>query len=71
MCRRKLTTLLCSTCDGDIVNRFILFRVKKLSKEFAILFVKTCMNIVKKIISRLIPLIKSKFVGMKISFAQN
>ena len=52
MCRRKLTKLLCSTCDGDIVN-IILFRVKNLLMVFALQFVSMFMNHAKTIISRL------------------
>lgn len=71
MCRRKLTTLLCSTCDGDIVIFFILFRVKKQLTECVLLFVLTCTNFVKKITSPLIHSIKLKFAGIKILFAPN
>lgn len=68
LCRWRLTNLLCSSCDGDIVTE-ISCRDKIFAKEFAITIAINYFKIVRMIISHLTPIISWKYAGKTTLFA--
>lgn len=59
-CRRKLTDIMCSRCDGDVVL-VTLFRERALSKVYALITVIAYINSAAKICLPLMQITSSEF----------
>lgn len=70
-CRFRLTNILCSYCDGDIVILIVIFRVRASRKGYVVNIVSSCMRIVKMTIFHLTIIIRLRYVRKMILFVRN